>query len=211
MGQFCATPLAGDADGRDRGPRRFRNPHDGCWHTQIMQGEAYVTGDTDEVLTTILGSCVAACIRDPVLRLGGMNHFLLPEADIHGHDGRDGGGMRYGVYAMEKLINGILSRGGVRERLQAKLFGGANVMAALSDVGTRNADFAERFLQNEGIAIVGGDLRGISPRRIQYWPASGRARQLAIVTDASKLVQDEMREAHAEQRKSEKENDVELF
>jgi len=206
MGQFCATPLAGDADGKARGPRRFRNPHDGFWHTQIMQGEAYVTDDANEVLTTILGSCVAACIRDPVLHMGGMNHFLLPEGDI-----RDGGGMRYGVYAMEKLINGILSRGGVRERLQAKLFGGANVMASLSEVGTRNADFAERFLQNEGIAIVGGDLRGTSPRRIQYWPASGRARQLAIITDASELVQEELREARAEQRESEKENDVELF
>jgi len=206
MGQFCATPLAGDADGKGRGPRRFRNPHDGCWHTQIMQGEAYVTDDANEVLTTILGSCVAACIRDPVLHLGGMNHFLLPEGD-----NRDGGGMRYGVYAMEKLINGILSRGGVRERLQAKLFGGANVMASLSEVGTRNAEFAERFLQNEGIAIVGGDLRGTAPRRIQYWPSSGRARQLAIVTDAGKLVQEELREARAEQRESEKENDVELF
>ena len=212
MGQLGATQVAQDVDVTAcKELRRFRNPHDGCWHTQIMQGEAYVTDDANEVLTTILGSCVAACIRDPVLRIGGMNHFLLPEGDNHGGDGRDGGAMRYGVYAMEKLINGILSRGGLRDRLEAKLFGGANVMASLSNVGTRNADFAERFLQNEGIAIVGGDLRGTSPRRIQYWPVSGRARQLAIVTDAGQLLQNELREARAEQRQSQKGNDVELF
>ena len=212
MGQSGAIRTAQDVDGAARRQvRRFRNPRDGCWHTQIMQGEAYVTDDENEVLTTILGSCVAACIRDPVLRVGGMNHFLLPEGDNHCNDGRDGDATRYGVYAMEKLINGILSRGGLRERLEAKLFGGANVMASLSDVGTCNADFAERFLQNEGIAIVGGDLRGSAPRRIQYWPVSGRARQLAIVTDAGQLLQRELREARAEQRQSQKGNDVELF
>ena len=98
-----------------------------------------------------------------------------------------------------------------RERLQAKLFGGANVMASLSGVGWRNADFAERFLEQEGIAVVGGDLRGTAPRRIQYWPKSGRARQLAIATDAQRLVQQELREARAECKATEEDCDVELF
>jgi chemotaxis protein CheD len=187
-------------------PRRFLNPRDGLWHTQITQGEAYVSAADDEVLTTVLGSCVAACIRDPVRRIGGMNHFLLPDGD-----GRSGGAMRYGVYAMECLINALLSRGAARERLEAKLFGGANVLAALSGVGWRNAEFAERFLEQEGIRVVGGDLRGTSPRRIQFWPTSGRARQLAIVADVKQLLRKEMNEAVAVLGARKEENDLELF
>ena len=153
-------------------PRRFLNPQDGCWHVQVTQGETYVSGDAGEILTTILGSCIAACIRDPVARLGGMNHFLLA------HGGQ--GDARYGVHAMEMLINGLLARGASRIRLEAKLFGGAKVMAGLSDIGHANAAFAEAFLEAEGIPLVGGHLRGVAARRIQYWPVSGRARQLAM-------------------------------
>ena len=206
MGRRGATDSLQVEDAIGRTPRRFFNPLDGFWHTQITQGEAYVTEKQDEVITTILGSCVSACIRDPVTRIGGMNHFLLPEGDV-----TDGGAMRYGVYAMELLINSILGRGAARERLQAKLFGGANVMAALSDIGSRNAEFAERFLTDEGIPIVGGDLRGSTPRRIQFWPATGRARQLSIVADVRQLVQHELQEARAGQRETEQGNDVELF
>lgn len=186
-------------------PRRYWDPRDDCWHTQITQGEAYVTAEENEVISTVLGSCVAACIRDPVARIGGMNHFLLPDGDGSGDV------MRYGVYSMELLINGILGRGAARERLQAKLFGGANVIAALSGIGTRNADFAEHFLMDEGIHIVGGDLRGTSPRRVQYWPWTGRARQLSISTDARELVQQELKEARHELEVVEEKNDVELF
>src|ERR1700742_4624683 len=129
-------------------PRRFLNPQDGCWHVQVTQGETYVTGDAREVLTTVLGSCIAACIRDPKAQVGGMNHFLLAQG--RGHD-RDA--TRYGVNAMEILINGLLKRGAARERLQAKLFGGASVIAGLSDVGASNVDFARKFLADEGIAL----------------------------------------------------------
>jgi len=153
-------------------PRRFLNPQDGCWHVQVTQGETYVSGDGNEILTTVLGSCIAACIRDPLARLGGMNHFLLA------HGGRDDA--RYGVHAMEILINGLLARGAARARLEAKLFGGAKVMAGLSDIGHANAAFAESFLAAEGIPLVGGHLRGTAARRIQYWPVSGRARQRAM-------------------------------
>lgn len=187
-------------------PRRYLNARDGLWHTQITQGEAYVSAEEDEVVSTILGSCVAACIRDPITRVGGMNHFLLPEGS-----GEDRAAMRYGVHSMELLINALLSRGAQRDRLEAKLFGGANVMASLSGVGWRNADFAERFLAEEGIAVVGGDLRGHAPRRIQYWPASGRARQQAITTDAATLVRRELSEARQECNSAEQANDVELF
>jgi chemotaxis protein CheD len=139
----------------------------------IVQGEYQVSGDPRVVFTTILGSCVAACIHDPVARVGGLNHFLLPGES-------EGEGLRYGAYAMELLVNGLLQRGGRRERLEAKLFGGACVQAGLSNIGEMNATFAETFLEREGIQLVGKSLRGIQARRIQFWPVAGRARQLLV-------------------------------
>ena len=187
-------------------PRRFLNAQDGCWHVQITQGETYVTADAREVLTTVLGSCIAACIRDPDMGVGGMNHFLLARGGSHDRDAT-----RYGVNAMELLINGLLKRGASRARLQAKLFGGANVISGLSDVGASNVAFAETFLANEGIALVGGDMRGTLPRRIQYWPVTGRARQLEVATaDTRQLAQRELA-ASAPLPLQEGLNDVELF
>ena len=187
----------------DDGLRRFLNRQDDNWHVQIMQGDFYVTGKPEEVLTTILGSCISACIRDPVLGIGGMNHFLLPECE-----GEDRNARRFGVNAMEVLINGILKRGGDRVRLEAKLFGGANVISAMSDVGSRNAAFARQFLGDEGIAIVGGDVGGTAPRRIQYWPVTGRARQLSVRVDKQELLE---RERVASNRDVAANDDVELF
>jgi chemotaxis protein CheD len=148
----------------------------------IIQGEQRVEKDADVVLTTILGSCVAACLYDPVAAIGGMNHFLLP-GDRPGTDHAQGGGaMRYGAYSMELLVNGLLREGAVRHRLRAKLFGGARMVKGLTDVGDANAAFAERFLQAEGITFVGGSLRGDRGRRIQFWPATGRAQQIEFGT-----------------------------
>jgi chemotaxis protein CheD len=190
-------------ESNDDGLRRFLNRQDDNWHVQIMQGDFYVTGKPEEVLTTILGSCISACIRDPVLGIGGMNHFLLPECE-----GEDRNARRFGVNAMEVLINGILKRGGDRVRLEAKLFGGANVISAMSDVGSRNAAFARQFLGDEGIAIVGGDVGGTAPRRIQYWPVTGRARQLSVRVDKQELLE---RERVASNRDVAANDDVELF
>jgi chemotaxis protein CheD len=186
--------------------RRFLNPQDKNWHIQIMQGDSYVTSKTDEVLTTILGSCIAACIRDPIAGIGGMNHFLLPEGS-----GMDKDARRFGVNAMEILINGLIKMGGKRERFEAKLFGGANVLAQLSDVGSRNASFAKQYLIDEGIPLVGGDVGGMSPRRIQFWPLTGRARQLAVATDRRRLVENEIVEAKHVPQVAAAINDVELF
>ena len=141
----------------------------------IVQGEFHVTDDAGLVLTTILGSCVAACLHDPVAGVGGMNHFLLPGDETSGASCD-----RYGVHAMELLVNGLLQRGARRERLQAKLFGGARMLQGLTDVGTLNAEFAERFVKRERIAYTGGSLRGERGRRLQFWPVAGRARQLTI-------------------------------
>ncbi len=186
-------------------PRRFLSPQDGHVHVQVTQGETYVTADAREVLTTVLGSCIAACLHDPIAKVGGMNHFLLPDGG--GHDRA----ARYGVNAMEILINGLLRQGALRARLQAKLFGGASVIAGLSDVGAGNVAFAEKFLADEGIALAGGDVRGTRARRVQFWPVSGRARQLAV-SDGRTLAARELAVAEATlQQESEAPHDVELF
>ena len=140
----------------------------------IVQGEFHVTSDPTVVLTTILGSCVAACLNDRVAGVGGMNHFLLPG------DGPGAPGAEYGVHAMELLVNGLLQQGARRERLEAKLFGGARMLRGLTDVGSLNAEFAERFAKRERITVTGGSLRGERGRRIQYFPVEGRARQFTL-------------------------------
>jgi chemotaxis protein CheD len=152
-----------------------------CRRINIVQGEQHVDADPDTLLTTILGSCVAACLWDAQAGIGGMNHFLLPGISAKSRMAADEGvSRRHGVHAMEVLVNGLLSRGAQRRRLQAKLFGGARMVVGLTDVGALNATFAEEFLAAEGIAVVGGSLRGCYGRRIQFWPVSGRARQFLI-------------------------------
>ena len=188
---------------RSRKPRSFRNPADGNLHVQITQGEVHVTDDPTQVLTTVLGSCVAACIRDPESGVGGMNHFLLANSESGGRAATD-----YGVNAMELLINGILKLGGARDRLEAKLFGGANVVAVSSAIGSHNAAFAEQFLADEGIKLVGGDMRGVHARRIQFWPTTGRALQILLGDRHRRVFEEEKRVAT---RTPDTDHDVELF
>jgi chemotaxis protein CheD len=152
----------------------------------VIQGEFHVAEGDDVVLTTILGSCVAACIRDPMTGVGGMNHFLLP-----GEAGDEG--LRYGVQSMELLVNAMLRRGARRERLEVKLFGGAHLFDGLSDVGAQNSTFAERFVRDEGLNYVGGSLRGDRARRIQFWPSSGRARQILLAPTEARVFAAERR------------------
>ena len=145
----------------------------------VVQGTFEVTERHDVMMSTILGSCVAACVRDPSTGVGGMNHFLLPEAPDAHADGR-----RYGVQAMELLINGLLRLGAQRGRLEAKLFGGARMSTGLADIGAKNALFARRFLMDEGISVVAESLGGEMARRIHYWPAAGRVQQHLVVDPA---------------------------
>jgi len=193
----------------ERSARRYFNAQDNCWHVQLTQGDTYVTNDPTEILTTILGSCVSACIRDPIAKIGGMNHFLLPD----GGSGEDRNAVRYGANAMELLINALLKRGASRGSLQAKLFGGANVLAGLSSIGSKNAAFAQRYLADEGIPVIGGNLGGTSSRRIQFWPVTGRARQLALTTsEGAGLAQRELKQARTIQQSEVAEtSDVEIF
>jgi chemotaxis protein CheD len=152
----------------------------GVWtgkRLHIIQGEYHVTDDPEISLTTVLGSCVAACVRDPVCGVGGMNHFLLPgEMDRSERLLAE----REMVHIMELLLNGLFKCGAQRSQLEAKLFGGASMFRGLTDVGAKNAAFAEHFLQHEGVAVIGGSLGGQAGRRVEYWPVSGRARAQLI-------------------------------
>jgi len=139
---------------------------------KILPGEYYVTG-RDMLLVTVLGSCVSACIRDPKTGIGGMNHFMLPEGDPHNPLSESA---RYGGYAMEVLLNQLIKLGASRQRLEAKVFGGGAVMRGftLHNVGERNSDFVLEYLDTERIRVVSQDLRDIHPRKVYYFPASGR-------------------------------------
>ncbi len=149
------------------------SPLDVAVTIKVDPGAYVVTARPEHVLVTVLGSCVAACIRDPIARVGGMNHFMLPSSE-QGEWAGVSASARYGNFAMEKLINDILKRGGLRRRLEAKLFGGAT-MVGDAPIGGGNVDFVEEYLRQERIKVVGGDLRGRHARRVRYAPVSGRA------------------------------------
>jgi chemotaxis protein CheD len=165
---------------------------DGFRRLHVIQGEWKVSNDPSVVLSTVLGSCVAACLRDPVAGVGGMNHFLLPGS---AESMAQGGDMsRYGVHLMELLINGLLKQGARRDRLEAKIFGGAKTIASFSNVGQQNADFAAGFLRDEGIQLVGSSTGGDAGRKLEFWPVSGRARQYALTgAETQRTVQQEIR------------------
>ena len=158
---------------------RYWDPHDDCFTAKILPGQYYVTlyGET---IVTVLGSCVSACIRDNVLGIGGMNHFMLPDDGIRSaakdHSRIIDVSARYGVYAMELLINDILKNGGRRENLEVKITGGGRMLANMSDIGKRNIEFVRKFLLTEGLEIVGEEVGGIYPRKVHYLPGSGKVR-----------------------------------
>ncbi|MGO4154654.1 chemoreceptor glutamine deamidase CheD [Cupriavidus sp. YAF13] len=143
---------------------------------KLLPNEYYVTRE-DVVLTTVLGSCVAACIRDETAGVGGMNHFMLPDDDGVGADRLLSASMRYGCYALEVLVNELLKMGARRERLEAKVFGGGAVLANMTtlNIGDRNAEFVIRYLKTEGIRLAAQDLRGPHARRVSYFPLTGLA------------------------------------
>lgn len=138
----------------------------------VFSGDWRVTANPEEMLVTILGSCVAACIHDPVAKVGGMNHFLLPGDDSVVAQTSDAA--RYGVFAMENLINGLLKAGARKERMEVKVFGGGNVIKNSQRIGSKNAAFIRTFLKREGFKISGEDLEGDLPRRIHFFPDTGK-------------------------------------
>lgn len=154
-------------------PNLYYDRHFEIEAVKIQPGEYYVTS-REMALVTVLGSCVAACVHDRVTGIGGMNHFMLPDR----LDGGDllGASARYGVYAMEIVINELLKMGAKRRNLEAKVFGGGNVLRGftVSNIGEANASFVIEYLRNEGIEIVAKDLLDIYPRKVYYFPRSGK-------------------------------------
>ncbi|ALO34949.1 chemotaxis protein CheD [Colwellia sp. MT41] len=146
---------------------------------KILPGEFYMTTENVAIATT-LGSCISACIWDEKIRIGGMNHFMLPITNKEAHQvnwgqrDRTTDATRYGNFAMEHLINTILRSGGRKINLKAKLFGGAKVLNQMSDVGQKNIDFALSYLDQEEIVIESSDIGDIYPRKVIFEPCSGR-------------------------------------
>ncbi|MGO2514062.1 chemoreceptor glutamine deamidase CheD [Marinomonas polaris] len=152
--------------------QHFDNTFD-IMSVKVLPGEYYATKD-EVMITTLLGSCVSVCLYDPTAKVGGMNHFLLPE----GGDANDllSSAGRYGVYAMELLINHLIKLGARREHFKAKVFGGGSVIKGMTthNIGKKNVDFIQSYLQNEGISIESSDLLDIYPRRVNFFPSTGR-------------------------------------
>jgi chemotaxis protein CheD len=177
---------------------------------KILPGEYYVTG-RNMLLVTVLGSCVAACIRDPKTGLGGMNHFMLPESSDRGD--LVSSSMRYGGYAMEVLINQLVKMGANRSRLEAKVFGGGAVLRGFTtvNVGERNSEFVLEYLQTEHIKVVSQDLMGLYPRKVYFFPASGRVLVRKLTTVHNNTIIEREQNYGQRLKSSSIAGDVELF
>jgi chemotaxis protein CheD len=178
---------------------------------KILPGEYFVTTG-DKLIVTVLGSCVAVCLRDKNTGAGGMNHFLLP------NDGTNESGLltesaRYGSYAMEILINHLLKLGASRNRLEAKVFGGGNVLRGMTvnNVGQRNVEFVLEYLQNENISIVGQDLLGEYPRKVYFFSDTGKVLVKKIKSVHNTTIMDRESEYRMRVKYAKRSGDVDLF
>jgi len=170
-----AIPIDSRLPGFDHINTYFDRVHD-IATAKLLPGEYYVT-TKPEAVVTVLGSCVSACIRDKVFGIGGMNHFMLPIHTGEQKTWRKGtvdNITRYGNYAMEHLINDILSHGGMRKNLEVKIFGGGAIVQGMSDIGACNVRFVLDYLHEEKLSVVSQDLNGNYPRKLYYFPKTGR-------------------------------------
>jgi chemotaxis protein CheD len=167
------SPIASHTPDEFAHIRRMRDER--CPHeiASILPGEYFVSRDPI-IVYTVLGSCVSACIRDPLLGIGGMNHFMLPVPKGDSRSDPWGESARYGCYAMEVLINEILKRGGHKDRLEVKVFGGGKICDGMLDVGAANAAWVLEFLEREGFRPITTDLGDVYPRKVYYFTESGR-------------------------------------
>jgi chemotaxis protein CheD len=176
---------------------------------KLMPGEYFVT-KREMVLVTVLGSCVSACIRDRITGVGGMNHFMLPDDK---NDSPVAAAARYGTYAMEMMINHLFKAGAQRSNLEAKLFGGGNVLRGftVTNVGERNADFARKYLDQENIRVVAESLLDIYPRKIYFFPSSGKVMMKKLRYPNNDTIIEREAEYGARLKSADIQGDVELF
>ncbi len=190
-----------------------------CKETQkemvkIKPGEYYVTR-SDEVIATVLGSCISVCIRDPYAGIGGMNHFMLPENNNKEQDSweynKANRAARYGTDAMEHLINDILKHGGIKSNFEIKVCGGGKIFERMSDVGIKNIRFIKNYLDTEGFKPVSVDVGSIYPRKVRYFPADGRMQIKKLNSMHNNTIVQRENEYQSKLTVEETAGDVELF
>ncbi len=193
-------------------PNRYFDRHFGRTAVKILPGEYYATAEKN-MIVTVLGSCVSVCLRDPITKIGGMNHFLLPSSDDAGSDSMLSESARYGSFAMELLINEMLKLGAGKSRLEAKVFGGGNVMQGLTmgNVGERNGEFVLHYLKMEGIPILAEDLLGPYPRKIYFFTDSGEVKVRKLKTMHNTTIVDRESEYRMRIKRQKPTGDVDLF
>ena len=190
--------------------RRYFDTTHSHYAVKLLPGSHYVTGDPCEMIVTVLGSCVAACVRDPVTGIGGMNHFMLPQGDA-GDWRASNAVMRYGNHAMEVLINALIKTGCPRERLEIKVFGGGTVIGSGGNIGHKNAAFVTQYIRHEGLNLAASDLGGNYGRRIHYFPETGKVQRLLLRRSAGAQLFNEEKTYQTTIGEAATVGDVELF
>ncbi len=194
--------------------RRYWDQENDIVTAKLLPGDFYVTGE-NEMITTVLGSCISACIRDVETGVGGMNHFMLPQTGRSKlqiqTDSVISQALRYGNYAMEHLINTILSYGGKRKNLEVKLFGGSKIIASLGDIGEKNIQFVLDYIDAEALRLVAQDLGDIYPRKVNYFPLTGRARVKKIKSLHEEQIMVQEKQYQKRINNEPVEGDIELF
>ena len=189
----------------------FWDAKHGTWSAKILPGEYYVS-DNDEIITTVLGSCVAACIYDPERRVGGMNHFMLPEQNqIAESKDTFSAVARYGVFAMEHLVNQFLRGGTRKQKLELKLFGGAKMLGPRSDIGRQNIEFVQQYARAEQLNVLSQDLGGTHGRKFNFFANSGRVLVKRLQGTQDKEVADRERSYKRRVTQTRSTGEVELF
>ena len=193
---------------------RYWDPHQEVYAAKILPGQYYVTLH-EEMIVTVLGSCVSACIRDSQCGIGGMNHFMLPNSGesrgLGAHIQSTDDAARYGVHAMELLINEILKNGGQRKNLEVKITGGGRMIANISDIGQQNIDFVREFVNTEGLFIAAEDVGDIYPRKVYYYPATGKVRVKKLRTMHNETIANRETEYLMDLNDKSIRGDIELF
>lgn len=193
---------------------RFWDKKHNIFSAKILPGEYYVSMH-GELISTVLGSCISACIRDVKMGIGGMNHFMLPMGCEDEHAGKIHltSATRYGNFAMEMLINEILKSGGSKKNLEVKLFGGGRVLSNMTkiDIGNKNINFVHEYLQEEGLDVIAEDTGDVFPRKVLFFADTGKVR----VKRLQKMHNDTIKQREEKYQKSIDEkpvqSDIELF
>ena len=196
--------------------KRFWDPKHEIVQAKILPGEAYVSS-SGEMISTVLGSCISACIRDPLLKVGGMNHFMLPlqmGSKAISRTAAMDPGLCYGNWAMEHLVNEILKLGGQKDRLEVKVFGGGRVLAGMTniDVGKQNIEFVQQYLAQEGLTIAAEDMGDVFPRKVLYFRETGNVKMKKLRTGNAQQATCQEEKAYLDSMaKKPTSTDIELF